>query len=401
MPKSSSLDAASLVAAVQDAARRWTNADFPPRVRVQSAIAKRTGYTLPVVEYALDRLFNSLDEATLTRAIVEDLGSLEVLDRFVERNEKRVRAWPIGKVVVVSSQTTIGVGITPAIYALCAKCSVLVKDREDALVAAFFQTVIDAQPALRRVLEARSWKGGSEGDVDITLADAVVAFGHDETLSTLRALMRPGARFIGYGHRASIGYVDRAALSDDAGVRTAARGAARDLVLYDGEGCMSLHALFVERGGALAPSEFAKLLIEAVNDASIEFPAGRLDPRVATYCTGAVFRAALGRGSVFRTTGGEASLVLDPPFSEPPPLLPRLLPVYSVDGPEECEEYVRSHALPLEAFAVATPSEPLAQLAARVGAARIARLGEMQAPSPALHHGGRTRIADFIRWIDA
>lgn len=402
MLKSSSLGAASLIRAVADAARRWSDADFPPRVRVQNATVKRTGYTLPVVEFALDRLFSSLDEHSLHASIVQELGSADALDRFVRHGNARMRAYPVGKVVIVSSQTTIGVALVPALYALLAKCTVLVKDREDALIAAFFQTLVEELPDIAGMLAARSWKSETgEGDRDLMLADAVVAFGRDETLAKVRAGLRPGARFIGYGHRASIGYVNRDALDSHASALEIARGAARDVVLYDGEGCMSLHALFVERGGAIDLAQFAKLLVEAVAQASVEFPAGRLDPRVASYCTGAVFRAALGRGSVLRTPDATATVILEPPLSEPPPLLPRLLPLYAVDEPHECEEYVRSHALPLEACAVATADERMAEFAASIGAVRVARFGELQSPAVGSHHGGRARIADFVRWVDA
>ncbi len=397
------MQAAHLVRAVADAARRWADADFPPRARATSAIVARTGYSAPVVEHALDRLFKPIDADGLADAIADELGSMDALDRFVERHGSRRRAYPIGKVVVISSQTTIGVALLPAIYALCAKCAVLVKDREDALVGAFFETLVEELPALASAVKARSWHGGEDlqSDRDVLLADGVVAFGRDRTLAKLRAALRPNARFVGYGHRASVGYVARTAFDDETGARAAARAAARDLVLYDGEGCMSLHALFVERGGAIPPERFARVLIDAVAEASIEFPPGRLDPRIAAYCTGATFRAAQGRGDVLRTPDASATIVIDPPLGEPPPFLPRVLPLYVVDQPQECEEYVRSHGLPLEAFAVLEPTEPLAELAAGLGAVRIARLGEMQAPSPTLHHGGRARIVDFVRWVDA
>jgi hypothetical protein len=401
MSKTYSLGVLSVINAVADSAKRWSDADFPPRVRATGAIAKRTAYTIPVVDFALDRLFAPLRSATIERAIVQDLGSLDALDRFVERDGVSSRAYPVGNVVIVSSETTIGVAIVPAVFALCANCPVLVKDREDGLIAAFFDTLTEEHPDLGKRVQAHPWRGGDpQEDRDLRVADAVVAFGRDDSLNAIRRVLRPGARFVGYGHRASIGYVSRSALDDAATAQKAATGAARDLVLYDGEGCMSLHALFVERGGAIDPLAFARMVIDAATEASIEFPAGKLDPRIVSYCTGAAFRAALGRGSVLRTPSADTTLVFDPPQHEPPPLLPRILPVYAIDGPEECEEYVRSHGLPLEAFALATQSEMLADLGARIGASRIAQLGEMQSPDPGLHHGGRVRIGDFIRWAD-
>ena len=406
MPKTFSPAAPStraILRAIDGAAARWSDADFPPRVRVIAALEARTGYTTPVVEYALDRLFDGLDAATLEGAIVEELGTLDVLDRFVEqRSGVRARAFPIGAVTIVSSETTIGVALLPALFALLAKCSVLVKDRDDALIAGFFVALCEEEPDLRPFAAARAWTGADPAhDAGLREADAVVVFGRDATLAEIREKLRPEARFIGYGHRAGIGYVARAALAGEAAARAAARGAARDLVLYDGEGCMSLHALFVERAGAVDPARFVRILGEAVSELAIEFPQGAGDPRLQALRSGAAFRAALGRGGMVLAPPGDATLLLDPPRSEPPPFLPRVLPVYGVEGPADCAEYVRAHRLPLEAFAVALPDEDLLQLAADLGAARTTRLGEMQHAGPALRHGGRARIADFVRWVES
>lgn len=397
MSKSFSLTAADIVSAIGEAAHRWSDRDFPPRRRTRAEITERTGYTVPVVEHALDCLFVSLTAQTLQHAIADELGSIEVLDTFVGGK----RAYPIGKVVVVSSRTTIGVAIVPAVYALSAKCTVLVKDREDSLVAAFFATLTEILPDLAPFASARVWAGRDpQTDHELRLADAVVVFGSDHSLSTIRRALRSGVRFIGYGGRVSIGYISKEALESEASARAIANEAVRDLILYDSEGCMSLHALFVERGGKFSPEDFAQLLIFAAQRVSVQFPIGRIDPRIAAYYNAATFRASQGNGSVLRTPGGDTLIVVDPPVSEPPPLLPRTLPIYPIDGLEECEEYVRSHGLPLEAFAVVQPTKQLVELGARLGAARIARFGEMQAPSPALHHGGRARIAEFVRWID-
>src|ERR1700685_3227394 len=63
------LPARRIIAHVADAARRWSDADFPPRVRVSAEIERRLGYSAPVVGYALDRLFFGLGAAALEAAI--------------------------------------------------------------------------------------------------------------------------------------------------------------------------------------------------------------------------------------------------------------------------------------------------------------------------------------------
>ncbi|MDB5028977.1 MAG: acyl-CoA reductase [Candidatus Eremiobacteraeota bacterium] len=397
-----SLPANRIAAFIADAAERWCDADFAPRVRATAAIEARLGYTTPVVDYALDRLFAGVTRDALEAAVASELGSVAALDGIVERRGSPA-AWARGvdRVVVVSSDSTIGVAIVPALFALCAKCDVVVKDRGDALVAAFFSSLADEHPAFARAALARAWEGGDDPAEDALLggADVVVAFGRDETLRTIRARCGVDTRFVPFGHRASAGRLTRGDVSalDDA----LAERIARDAILYDGEGCLSLHALFVEaEGDALA--RVADTLAAAIERATVEFPGGERSPQrvaaVAAYRNLAAFRASGGRGAVFRA--GDATLAVDPPHDDGPPLLPRVLPLIAVDGDDAIVAYAERHRLPLQALGVVQADERAVALAERLGAVRVAPFGSMQAPPLGGHHGGAPRIADFVRWID-
>jgi Acyl-CoA reductase (LuxC) len=398
------LPARTIVRAIAGAAERWADADFPPRVRATAAIEERLGYTTPVVDYALDRLFRGITADALMAAITGELGSLDILDGFAER-AGRPAAWARGAdaVTIVSSDTTIGVAIVPLVFALAAKCAVTVKDRSDALVAAFVETLGEERAELRAATDVRAWSGGDD-DIEVqTLGDAdvVVAFGGDQALRSIRARCAVDATFVPFGHRASAGYVTAAALAGDA--RSLAAGAARDALLYDGDGCLSLHLLFVERTPDGAHERFVDALAEACSANAVEFPAGPRKParaaRIGAYAAAAAFRAANGSGRVLRAPDGTWTVVADPPAGELPPFGGGVIPVIFVDGVAGAVAYVERHALPLQALGVADVDDPSA-LAERLGAVRIARLGQMQDPPPAGHHGGRARIADFIRWID-
>jgi hypothetical protein len=391
------------VRAVADAARRWSDGDFPPRVRLVERIVERTGYTAPVAEFALDQIFFSLTESALEAAIASELGSLGVLDGFAERpGRPRAFARPIGSVCVISSRTTIGVAIVPAIFALCAKCSVLVKDREDGLVRAFFATLAREVDEISAAASAQAWEGarnatGLEGFA------AVVAFGNDATLAHIRAQCDPFATFIGYGSKASAGYVAREALARETDAKRIADGAARDLVLYDTEGCLSLHALFVERGGEVDPQQFGRLLAAAVERVAVEFPPGARDARASAQVAHArdlaAFRAAGGTGTVFSDARASYLAVLDPPAHEPPAFLPRALGMHSVDGPDEARGYLERHGISLEALALAGARADIVNIALEMGVHRITAFGELQRPPLAGNHGGRPRIAEFVRWV--
>ncbi|HEV2737122.1 MAG TPA: acyl-CoA reductase [Candidatus Elarobacter sp.] len=396
------LSARRIAAHVADAAERWSDADFPPRVRAALAIEARLGYSAPVVDFALDRLFFGITRGALEAAIASELGSIDALDGIVERRGAPA-AWARGvdRVTIVSSDTTIGVAIVPALFALCAKCDVVVKDRSDALVAGFFASLADEHPAFASAARAYAWTGGDDPAESALLerSDAVVAFGRDETLRAIRARCGSDTRFAGFGHRASIGRLtrDEAAALDDA----LAERIARDALLYDGEGCLSLHALFVHAGAAEL-ARIAPVLAAAFERVAVEFPSGvRSAARtaaVAAYCNLAAFRAAGGRGAVVRA--GDAALIVDPPRGEAPPFLPRVLPLFGVDGDDAIAAYAAVQRLPVQAVGVVAAGASAVALAERIGAVRVAPFGTMQDPPLGGHHGGAPRIADFVRWID-
>jgi Acyl-CoA reductase (LuxC) len=398
------LPARRIVEHIADAAARWSDADYPPRVRATAAIEARLGYTTPVVDYALDRLFLGLTRETLDAAIASELGSLDALDGVAARRGAPA-GWARGveRVAIVSSDTTIGVALVPAVFALCAKCDVVVKDRADALIASFFASLAEEHPAFLNAARARAWTGGedrAEAEL-LARADVVVAFGRDEALREIRARCGTETRFVPFGHRASVGRLTREDVASFDGAL--AENVARDALLYDGEGCLSLHALFVEAQGEQL-TRVVETLAAACERVAVEFPGGARDPQraahAAAYRNLAAFRSAGGRGAVIRA--GDATLVLDPPEREPPPFLPRILPLIPVADDDAIVAYAAAHALPVQALGVAAAAgERALALAARLGAVRLAPFGTLQAPPVAGHHGGAPRIADFVRWIDA
>ncbi len=227
-----------------------------------------------------------------------------------------------------------------------------------------------------------------------------MAFGREDALRAIRARCGAETRFVPFGHRASLGRLsgaDVAALDDRLAERIV-----RDALLYDGEGCLSLHALFAQAQGA-ALDRAGALLAAACERVAVEFPAGPPQPEraaaVAAYRNLAAFRAAGGRGAVYR--GGGATVVAGASPDEPPPFLPRVLPVLAVRSDDDVAAYAAAHRLPVQALGVVVPDEAALGLARRLGAVRVAPFGTLQAPPLGGHHGGAPRIADFVRWVDA
>jgi hypothetical protein len=93
-------------------------------------------------------------------------------------------------------------------------------------------------------------------------------------------------------------------------------------------------------------------------------------------------------------------VAVDVPRDDPPPFLPRVLPVVAVRSDDDVTAYAGAHRLPLQALGVVSADDAALALAARLGAVRVAPFGSLQAPPAGGHHGGAPRIADFVRWLD-
>ena len=99
-----------------------------------------------------------------------------------------------------------------------------------------------------------------------TLADVRVAWGGREAVEAIMNLPRRfGTEDIVFGPKTSFAVVGSEKLVSDADARRVAALIARDTVALGQRGCNSPHTVFVERGGAIAPGAFAKLLGEELS----------------------------------------------------------------------------------------------------------------------------------------
>jgi hypothetical protein len=122
-------------------------------------------------------------------------------------------------------------------------------------------------PPLAGSVDARYWKGGDETAESRVFASVsgVIAFGSSETIADLRR-RAPDLKGAYYSDSHSVGIVGKGA-----DVPAAARGAARDVCIFDQSGCMSPQTIYVEgdEGRALL---FAHALFAALRIASAMLP---------------------------------------------------------------------------------------------------------------------------------
>lgn len=393
------LSASRIIRSIADACARWSDADFPPRVQCLDAIAQRTGYSTTVIEYALDTIFDAVDEMSLRDIANDELGALGVLDAFTTVGSLQRRAVPIGTVCIIASRTTIGVALFPLLLALTAKCDVTIKDREDGLVRAFLGSLVQEDALFASAARTVEWDATTDAH-DLTVYDAVVAFGDDATLGKIRAQCAPSARFIGFGSKASAGYIAADSLCDKGQLHEFALRAARDVLLYDSQGCLSLQILFLEHGGSLNAHTLAHAIAEAADAIAPEFPPSRRnahdESRITSIRALATLRSALGRGEIITAPQANATFVINAPREDPPPFATRTLLILEVTDTNDALSYLRAHGVALEAIALASATPDLREELAQMGVSRICAFGELQRPPLREPHGGRPRMLDFV-----
>ncbi len=229
-------------------------------------------------------------------------------------------------------------------------------------------------------------------------AEAVIVFGNDETIAHFRARVRPDQRFLAHGHRISLGIV----FADPAFSSVA--GAARDVALFNQQGCLSPHLFYV------APEiarEYAQRLAGALAAIEREQPRGPVTPAeqlaIAALRDEFAFRAATQPDTMLWQSEGSTAwtVVLDPdPAFAPSPLnrtvFVKPLPA-CLDDLDAALAAVRPH-LSAIGFHPATPAH--AEELARLGASRLCPIGQMQRPPLCWHQDGQPALLPLVRWID-
>jgi hypothetical protein len=113
-------------------------------------------------------------------------------------------------------------------------------------------------------------------------ADVRTAWGGREAVEAIVNLpRRHETEDIVFGPKLSFAVVGAERLGDGDTARRTAAALAGDACAFDQQGCNSPHTVFVERGGAISPAAFARLLGEAMAAESRRAPLGDVDPAMA------------------------------------------------------------------------------------------------------------------------
>src|SRR3954470_372325 len=235
-----------VVASVDRAVSRWLDPYSRWRRLAERALPAITGYSEPMVRKGLPGYLATFRAENLWRLLELELGDPRFLDGFQPRGRLggRSRAYGPRLTTHVFAGNVPGLPAQSLVAALLAKAACLGKtaSEEPLFPSLFAASLAEVDPRLAACLAVTWWPGGTETleTVAFGQADAVIAYGSEATIASIRARVAPGTRFVAYNHKLSFGVIGREALASECLVETAAR-AAYDVAKYDQQGCLSPH----------------------------------------------------------------------------------------------------------------------------------------------------------------
>ncbi len=354
-----------------------------------------TRQRLDLLARAYPRLFPRVE---LQRLLRTQLGAIDALDGWIQRDGGRVRA-RAPKIIyhicagnlAVSAWTSLAQGLLLG----ARNVMKLPGEREDATTTREILAFIRGLPAaLRRLVETHR----AIDDKLFAQADVIVAFGSDATMESLRTRTRWDQKFIAHGHAVSLLWIT----DPDRLTMRQAGACAVDVLTYDQLGCLSPQAIYI-------PARTDILLLGGKLSAALEkewvkIPSKPARPLSVTARISEARDIALAMGH---------RLWLPPKkhfgwtvIHDPSPTF-RPSPLHGVIYLRQATEAQLRAALSPIAHRISTvgmvgkTSSRLESLFLSLGVSRFCAAGHMQFPPLTWHHDGHAPLAEMVTWVDA
>lgn len=408
-----SLRVSDIVRGIDSAIARLLNADDPYRQALERLLPRATGFDADMVRLGLNSYLQTFRALQLQRFVTEDFANPKLLDEFQARPKG---GW--GKAIGPDILVHVWAGNVPALPLWSFVSGLLVKagsigkvaSAEPIFASLFARLLAEVEPRWADCFAVVWWQGGDDAVERCVFAEAdvVLAYGGNAALGGMQDRMPVTTRFLPHGHKLSFGMVSKAALSVLRG-QTAARAAALDIARYDQQGCYSPHVFYVQRGGQVAPLEFAQHLASELAALTAKFARRTLTleeaASVGSWRERHEFESLRQTGHCVLGDASQAITVVyaDTPQRLQPGPLNRCALVVAVDSLQDVMPLVEPQRAYLQTVGLAAAPDELLALGEALGQAgvtRICALGAMTSPEAGWHHDGRFSLLDLVRMVD-
>lgn len=331
----------------------------------------------------------------LLALVEQELGHAYILDTPQVHGDLKCLAVAPGTILHIVAGNTAMAGIQSLTRGLLLGSHNLVKLPSSGLpdLLAF----IKALPAdLKKLVEVND----QLPDEWLRSSHAVIVFGSDDTIQHFRQQTRPGQIFIAHGHRISF-----AVIFDDKD-KNAAQLAARDVSLFDQQGCLSPHDIYVAAGDNTSALQFAAELAKEMQHFNQHSPRSKLSAAENAAITALRdsydFRQANDPSvKLWTSEGGTDWTVIyekEPQFAVSP--LNRVIFVKDLPKSEDLTQALFLVRPYLSSITLHPFCQQYFPPLLHLGASRICPLGKAQQTSVFWHQDGLAQLSPLVRWID-
>lgn len=251
-----------IILSLDQVVRLWLNPKSHTRREAVKLLSLTTGFSKNVISEGLDLAFREVGKTKLQ-------ASLKKLSEFPR---------PRLSVFIFA-----GVIPTPMIFdiflGLLLKSAIFVKSpsRSPLFPMLLARSIEKVNLALGRCIAAFWWPGGEKNLEKILFkkADLIHGYGNDETIKKIRPQIPRSKIFLSFGHKISFGVLGKEEMIPSK-AKMLANKAAYDIALYDQQGCMSPHVIYIEEGGKIKPADWAKLLAGSMQKISRRLPPAKI-----------------------------------------------------------------------------------------------------------------------------
>jgi acyl-CoA reductase-like NAD-dependent aldehyde dehydrogenase len=381
------------VAAIGRVLERFRDPSGDARRELEAALPDATGFAKETVRAGLALALEPFSAGALSALARRELGGWE--------ENRRISGFPVTSVLLGGAlpMPTLVALATPLVLGspVLARAS----SHDPVTATCFARALAREDEQLAAALRVISFPSDDDAAMAAFLsADCVVAYGSDATMRAVAARTTPQQRLVRHGHRVSVAVLGRGAAQGEA-----ATALARDVALWDQQGCLSPLAVYL-LGHERVPEPLLDRLADAMRDVAVELPPGRLTPEGAAIQAAereTVRVRAAAEGTVSMRDGAGFTLVAEPDARFRGSPLHRFVRIHPVPDPEALLEALTPLAPHLASVGwagLAAESALLARELPNLGVSRICPLGRMQAPPLGWCHDQQGVLLPLARLSD-
>ncbi len=305
--------------------------------------------------------------------------------------------FPPRSLITIASANIPGAWLPPVVAHLIAGglCLVKCSSSEPVLPGLFHDSLQQHAPDLADRLAVASWNGGDRR-IEAALLSAtgsVAVYGDDATATAIRRLAPQATPFLEFGHRLSAAWIGAEAFGRHSPAELANR-LARDLAVFDGQGCLSPQLILLEDPSGDRTPALVEQLAEALTRLDTEHPLRPLSAAEAAsvhdYRASIAMRALSANPPQLRMSPGGArwTIVVDPHAPLVPTCLNRTAILRPIHQPDEAITLLEGAGRSLGIVATEGLGEGDATRLREVAVRGVCSLGDAQFPTDPFQHDG-------------